>query len=111
MGINIDIENPSRKIDYLDLSFRLYDHKYHPYRKENSKIIYINSNSNHPPAILRQIPKMIEDRLSKNLSNEDLFNKIRKDYNDAIKLSGYNYEIKFISESEENKRSRKRKGK
>ena len=111
MGINIDIENPSRKVDYLDLSFNLYDHTYHPYRKENSKIIYINSNSNHPPAILKQIPKMIEDRLSRNSSNENLFNKIRKDYNDAIKLSGYNYEIKFKSEGEENKRSRKRKRK
>ena len=54
---------------------------------------------------------MIEDRLSKNSSNEDLFNKIRKDYNDAIKLSGYNYEIMFKSEGEENKRSRKRKRK
>ena len=111
MGINIDIENPSRKVDYLDLSFNLYDHTYHPYRKENSKIIYINSNSNHPPAILKQIPKMIEDRLSRNSSNENLFNKIKKDYNDAIKLSGYNYEIKFKSEGEENKRSRKRKRK
>ena len=54
---------------------------------------------------------MIEDRLSRNSSNENLFNKIKKDYNDAIKLSGYNYEIKFKSEGEENKRSRKRKRK
>ena len=33
MGINIDIENPSRKVDYLDLSFNLYNHTFHPYRK------------------------------------------------------------------------------
>lgn len=52
---------------------------------------------------------MIEDRLSKNSSNENLFNEIKKDYNDAIKLSGYNYEIKFKSEYEKKKRSRKRK--
>ena len=38
MGINIGIENPSQKIDYLDLSFNLYDHTFHLYRKENSKI-------------------------------------------------------------------------
>ena len=31
------------------------------------------------------------------------------DYNDAIKLSEKNYEIKFKSESEKIKRSRKRK--
>ena len=52
---------------------------------------------------------MIEDRLSKNSSNENMFNEIKKDYNDAIKLSGYNYEIKFKSEDEKKKRSRKRK--
>ena len=109
MGINIDIENSSRKVDNLDLSFNLYDNTYHLYRKENSKIIYINSNSNNPSAILKQIPKMIEDRLYRNSSNENLFNKIKKDYNDAIKLSCYNYEIKFKSEGEENKRSRKNK--
>ena len=109
LGINLDIENPSRKINYLDLNFNLYNHTFYPYRKENSKIMYINSKSNHPPAILKQIPKMIEDRLSKNSSNENLFNEIKKDYNDAIKLSGYNYEIKFKSEDEKKKRSRKRK--
>ena len=109
MGINIDIENSSRKVDNLDLSFNLYDNTYHLYRKENSEIIYINSNSNNPSAILKQIPKMIEDRLYRNSSNENLFNKIKKDYNDAIKLSCYNYEIKFKSEGEENKRSRKNK--
>ena len=53
---------------------------------------------------------MTVDRLSNNSSNEDFFNKIRKDYNDAIKLSGYNYEIKFKNQCEENKRSKKEKG-
>lgn len=111
MGIKLDIENPSRKINYLDLSFNLYNHTFQPYRKENSKIIYINSKSNHPPAILKQIPKMIEERLSKNSSNENLFNEISKDYNDAIKLSGYNYKIKFKDEDDEKKQPRKRKRK
>ena len=75
---------------------------FYPYRKENSKIIYLNSNSNHPPSKLKHISKMTIDRLSNNSSNEDFFNKIRKDYNDAIKLSGYN-------KREEKKRSRNRK--
>ena len=70
MGIKLDIEKPSRKVNYLDLSFNLYNHTFQPYRKENSKIIYINSKSNHPPAILKQIPKRIKERLSENSSNE-----------------------------------------
>ena len=52
---------------------------------------------------------MIEERLSKNSSNENLFNEISKDYNDAIKLSGYNYKIKFKGEDDGKKRTRKRK--
>ena len=54
---------------------------------------------------------MIENRLSKNSSNEELFNKIRKHYSDAINRSGFNYEIKFKSEGEENKWSKKKKKK
>ena len=54
---------------------------------------------------------MIENRLSKNSSNEELFNKIRKHYSDAINRSGYNYKIKFKSEGEENKWSKKKKKK
>ena len=52
---------------------------------------------------------MIEEMLSENSSNYSLFNEIKKHYNDAIKLSDYNNEIKFKKESEEKKRPRKRK--
>merc|ERR1712240_441732 len=76
IGINIIIENPSWKIEYLDLNFNLLNDTYYPFRKDNNKINYINSKSNHPPTILRQIPKMVETRLSNNSSNKNLFNKI-----------------------------------
>ena len=59
IGINLIIENPSWKIDYLDLNFNLLNHTFYPYRKDNNKISYVNSKSNHPPTILKQIPKMI----------------------------------------------------
>ena len=109
IGINIIIENPSWKIDYLDLNFNLLNHTYYPFRKDNNKINYINSKSNHPPTILRQIPKMVETRLSNNSSNKNLFNKIKKDYNDALKNNGYNYEINYTEEGKNKKRNRKRK--
>ena len=108
IGINLIIENPSWKIDYLDLNFNLLNHTFYPYRKDNNKINYINSKSNHPPTILKQIPKMIETRLSKNSSNKNLFNNIKKDYNDALKLNGYNYDINYTEECKSKKRNRKR---
>ena len=43
IGINIMIENPSLKIDYLDLNINLPNHTFYPFRKDNNKISYINS--------------------------------------------------------------------
>ena len=54
---------------------------------------------------------MIEEKFSKNSSNERLFNKIRKKLNGLIKLIKVNYEKKSLKKNEEKKRSRKRKRK
>ena len=76
--IKLVIENPAFEINYLDLNLYLKHDSYYPYRKPNNKINYLNANSNHLPAILKQIPKMVENRLTKNSSNSNLFNSINK---------------------------------
>ena len=43
-----------------------------PSRKANSTTTYINVNSDHPPVIIRAIPKIVEDRISTLCSNEDV---------------------------------------
>ena len=57
IGTNSIIETPFWKIDYLNLNFNLLNHTLYPYRKDSNKISYISSKSNHPPTILKQIPK------------------------------------------------------
>ena len=47
---------------------------------------------------------MVETRLSNNSSNKNLFNNIKKDYNDALKINGYKYEISYIKECKIRKR-------
>ena len=47
-------------------------------------------NSNHPPQIIKQFPKIISDRLSKNVSNEEVFNESKREYENALKHSDYN---------------------
>ena len=42
------------------------------------------------PQIIKQLPKVINDRLSKNLSNEEDFNESKGEYENALKQSGYN---------------------
>ena len=63
-GLNITIKTNSTSVDFLDVRFNLKDNTYEPYRKPNSDPIYINKQSNHPPNIIRDIPKAISKRLS-----------------------------------------------
>ena len=110
--IKIIIENPAFQINFLDLNLNLKKHSFFPYRKPNNRINYVNANSNHPPAIIKQIPKMIENRLAKNSSSKKLFDSIKKEYNEALKLNGYSHDInytKITNETTEKKRKRKRK--
>ena len=55
----------------------------------------MSNYSNHPKTILKQIPNMIENRLSKNSSSECEFNKVVQDYNKAIKANGYNHQLTY----------------
>ena len=59
------------------------------------KINYVNSKSDHPPIIFKQISAMIENRLSKHSSNENSFNFVKKQHIDALELNGYNHELKY----------------
>ena len=102
--IKLVIENQSFKINYLDLNLYLKQHSYYSFRKPNNKINYVNANSNHPPAILKQIPKLEENRLTKNSSNNKLFNSVKIEHNGALKLNGYD-----ITYADENKNTKNRK--
>ena len=41
---------------------------------------------------------MVETRLPDISSNKNLFSNINKDYNDALKINGYNYKINYTEE-------------
>ena len=45
---------------------------YKPYHKGNGKPIYINKNSNHPPSILKQLPKYVEKETVRNIIKQEL---------------------------------------
>ena len=57
-------------VDYLDVPFNLNDGTYKPYHKPDNKINYINVQSNHPPNIIKQLQRTIEQRLWKYNSNK-----------------------------------------
>ena len=59
--------------------------------KPDNKPVYVHAESNHPPKIKKNIPKMINDRLCTLSSSEEEFNAAKQPYEEALKESGYKY--------------------
>ena len=88
------IECNKKVVDYLDVTFNLKDGTYKPYHKPDNKITYINVQSSHPPNIIKQLPKTIEQRLFKN-SNKTIFNEAAPLYEKALSEAGYDVKLKY----------------
>ena len=58
-GLNITIQTNMKIVNYLDVTFDLTKATYYPYRKPNNQPLYINTKSNHPPNIIKQLPASI----------------------------------------------------
>ena len=63
-GLSVTIESNLLVTDFLDVTFNLSDGKYSPFRKPDSKPLDIDSKSNHPPSTIKELPDMINRRLS-----------------------------------------------
>ena len=72
-GLNITIEANLLTVNYLDVTFDLRKGIYLPYRKPDNPPVYINSCSNYPPTVIKQLPKSISKILSDLSSNEEIF--------------------------------------
>ena len=105
--LDITLTMNLRCVDFLDVTLDLPRSTFHPYKKPNNELQYINSQSNHPPNILKQLPKMIEKRLSDLSNSEHEFDVAKNDYERALNTSGFNARLKY-SAPEPHKRSRKR---
>ena len=109
-GFSITICMNLTAVDFLDITLDLDSKEHWPYRKPNSSIQYINSKSNHPPHIIKQIPLNVNSRLSNISSNEKLFDKAKQPYESALKTSGHSHKLNFIkTDSAPKNKNRKRK--
>ena len=76
----------------LHVTLNLENSTYRPYLKDNSNIIYVNTESNHPPSIMKQLPKSIELRLSQLSANKEIFKNSVTPYNEALTKAGYKHQ-------------------
>ena len=75
--------------DFLDVTFDLPNGKYFPYRKSNNEPLYINAHSNHPPPIIKDLPIMVNGRVSEFSCDEEEFLKAKAPCEAAMKESGH----------------------
>ena len=114
-GLELSVEANSPVVNFLDITLDLSNGEYRPYMKPNQTIKYVSKLSNHPPAVTKNLPKNINNRLSKISINESVFNAAAPPYQAALKESGYNFKLKFDPEASKQhqetskKRTRKRK--
>ena len=84
-GLNITIEANLTQTDFLDVTLDLTQNKHFPYRKPINDYFFINRQSNHPFSILKQLPHMIQARLSNLSSDEGKFTSAKFSYEEALK--------------------------
>ena len=94
-GLHLKAEANKKVIDFLDVTLDLNSGLYSPYNKPNNIPIYVNAGSNHPPKVLKNIALGVQRRLSTNSSNEEIFNKAKPLYQDALRKAGHTHELKY----------------
>ena len=110
-GLKITIEANKKIVDFLDITLNLQTGSYQPFLKPGNKPIYINTGSNHPPAVLKAVPEGINTRLSNISSDEETFKRATPIYQKALQESGFSYKLSYKPSTinVERKKARKRK--
>ena len=94
-GLFITVKCNLKSVDFLDVTFDLYDNLYKPYRKPNNKFTYINKKLNNPKNVQKQLPKSIANRRPDASSSKDVFGKSISISQHALSESGFKEELKY----------------
>jgi hypothetical protein len=99
LGLQITATANTTTTDFLDVTFNLSNGEYKPYAKPGSKHIYVHTASNHPPLIIKRIPKSIESRLSNISSTQEIFDNNKPAYEAALKEAGHRTTLTYTPAS------------
>ena len=80
IGFDIEIDINLKTVDFLDVTLDLPSNTFRPYKKPNDQLQYVHTSSNHPANILKQLPISINERLTKNSSNSEIFDNAKPEY-------------------------------
>ena len=90
LGLKIIAQTNQKVTNFLDINLDMRNSLYKPYKKPNDKLLYVHSNSNHPPSLLKQLPTSSDKHLSELSSDTQLskkqFHHTRKPSTTAISV-------------------------
>ena len=99
LNLRITTDVNHKIVNFLDVTLDLNTGEYRPYMKPNNSILYVNRLSNHPPAIIKNIPESVNRRLCDISCNEKVFLDAVGPYQQALKDSGYDYQLKYTNDN------------
>ena len=94
-GLKIDLKVNKNVADYLDVTFDMKNESFKPFTKPNHIPRYVHTLSNHPPAIIKNIPLSVNERLVRLSSSKEIFESAAPLYQRALEASGYDHKLKF----------------
>ena len=110
LGFRIQIASNLKIVDFLDVTLNLNNGTFKPFSKNDSAPRYINISSNHPRSVLRQIPNAVNQRINKLSSGRKIFKENKSRYDDALKDSGFQGRLEYLTPVDLNSRARKNNG-
>ena len=108
-GLQITIVKGMKRTDFLDVVMDLETGMISPFCKPNNRIKYINTQSNHPSNIIKELPNSINSRISAISSNKEIFDREIGTYREALEQAGYSNPDLNFKERKEKSKNRKRK--
>ena len=110
-GFRLDVTIDLKITDYLDVTLNLYSGTVSPFRKRNQDLRNVNMGSSHPIQVFKHVPKGIEQRLSNNSSNKEIFERSKQEYEEALKNDGYRINSEYRNRDESSTQRRRNKPK
>ena len=106
-------ETNKKSVDFLDVTLDIPSESYRPFMKPGTVPKYIHRDSDHPPSVIRAIPKGVNNRLSRLSSSEAIFEAAAPPYQEALRKAGYSHQLVYDpprpAEGTHQRRCRKRR--
>ena len=100
--IELTIQYKRKVVNFLEVTLNLEKSTYCPYLKDNNKVIHVNTESNRPLSIIKQLPKSIELRLSQLSANKEIFKNSVTPCNEALTKAGYKHQMRYQQNTRQN---------